>query len=84
MANSNGPDETFIANLVEAALRIGLLLLLLIWSFDIIRPFLMPILWAGILAISFMPLVQKLESLMGGRRGWAATSSADMLIARVR
>lgn len=66
-------DKLFVRNMVEAALRIGLISILLIMTYDIIRPFIIPIIWGGIIAIAAFPLVKRLEPALGGRRGLAAS-----------
>jgi predicted PurR-regulated permease PerM len=68
-----GYDPLFVRNMIESTLRIGLLLLLLVFSYDIIKPFTMPILWGAIIAMAAFPLVKWLEPKLGGRRGLAAT-----------
>ena len=68
-----GFDPLFVRNMVESSLRIGLLLLLLIMSYDIIKPFTIPILWGAVIAMAAFPLVKWLEPKLGGRRGLAAT-----------
>jgi len=68
-----GFDPLFVRNMVESSLRIGLLLLLLIMSYDIIKPFTVPILWGAVIAMAAFPLVKWLEAKLGGRRGLAAT-----------
>jgi predicted PurR-regulated permease PerM len=56
--------------------RLGLLLfygfifLLLVLSFLVLRPFLVPLGWAAILAVLFYPLLEKLKRLWGDT--WAA------------
>jgi predicted PurR-regulated permease PerM len=73
-ATSNtGYDRLFARNMVESALRIGLIFILLYLAYDIIRPFIIPIVWGGIIAIAAFPLVRWLQGLLGGRRGLAAT-----------
>jgi predicted PurR-regulated permease PerM len=66
-------DPLFVRNMVESALRIGLIFLLLIWTYDIIKPFTVPIIWGAIIAIAAFPLVRWLEPRLGGRRGLACT-----------
>lgn len=66
-------DRLFVRNMVESALRIGLIFGLLAVSYDIIRPFMIPLMWGGIIAIASFPLVKWLEPKIGGRRGMAAT-----------
>ncbi len=41
-------SSVFINNMVESSIRIGLLFVLLIWTYDIIKPFIIPpVLWGG-------------------------------------
>ncbi len=65
-------DPLFVRNMIESSLRIGLLLLLLIFTYDIIHPFVVPIMWGAIIAIAAFPLVKWLEPKLGGRRGLSA------------
>jgi predicted PurR-regulated permease PerM len=71
---SNNPayDKTMVNSMVESALRIGLIFFLLAWAFNIIRPFIIPIVWGGIIAIALMPIMLKLKQALGGRQKTAA------------
>ncbi|GIU15124.1 AI-2E family transporter [Shewanella sp. MBTL60-007] len=66
-------SKLFVANMVESAIRIGLLFILVVWTFDIIKPFVIPVLWGAIIAVALMPMTKKLEGALKGRRGIAAT-----------
>lgn len=66
-------SKLFVNNMMESAIRIGLLFMLLVWTFDIIKPFVIPVLWGAIIAVALMPMTQKLERALKGRRGLAAT-----------
>ncbi|RJP88149.1 MAG: AI-2E family transporter [Desulfobacteraceae bacterium] len=63
----NAGDADFIRKSIEACVRIGLIALLVVWSFLIVRAFINPVLWGIIIAIGFYPLHQKLSSIMGNR-----------------
>jgi predicted PurR-regulated permease PerM len=65
-------DARFVNRAVEAALRIGVLVVLVAWCFDIIRPFVTAVAWAAIIATAVFPLYQRLELGLGRRRGPAA------------
>ena len=66
--------KAYQALAIEAALRIGLLAGLLIWCFNILRPFVGPIVWGGVIATAAYPLfVGFRERLLGGRNAVAAT-----------
>ncbi|HYQ70868.1 MAG TPA: AI-2E family transporter [Gammaproteobacteria bacterium] len=66
-------DAVFQRRALEAAIRIGLVVLLVMWCFNIIRPFVMPILWGVIIAVAIYPLHMKISAALGGRRKTAAT-----------
>lgn len=68
-----GYDPLFVRNMIESSLRIGLLVLLLVLSYDIIKPFTVPIMWGAIIAMAAFPLVKWLEPKVGGKRGLAST-----------
>ena len=63
----------FVRNMIESTLRIGLLLILLLYTYEIIRPFTTPILWGAIIAMAAFPLVKWLQPKLGGNRALAAS-----------
>ncbi len=65
-------SSDFTNNTIEAAVRLGLLLLLATWCFKIITPFIVPVMWGVIIAVAIYPLFIKLKSVMGGRNKLAA------------
>ncbi|MFA0085742.1 AI-2E family transporter [Vibrio sp. 10N.261.51.F12] len=67
-------SKVFINNMVESAIRIGLLILLINFTYGIIKPFIIPVLWGAIIAVALLPLTKKLERTYGGKRGLAATT----------
>ncbi len=73
-------DRKFVRNMVESGLRIGLVFILLYLTYDIVRPFVTPILWGGIIAIAAFPLTARFERWLGGRRGLAATLVTLLMI----
>jgi predicted PurR-regulated permease PerM len=70
--SENPDDMVFQRRVLEAAIRIGLVLLLVIWCFNIVRPFIMPVLWGAIIAVAVYPLFVKFGSVLGNRRKLAA------------
>ena len=71
-AQENTQDRAFVRRAVEAAIRIGLVLLLVGWCFDIVRPFAVPVAWGIIIAVAVYPGYRRLESALGGRHVLAA------------
>lgn len=66
-------SEDFYNRAIYTALRISFIALLLIWSFLIIRPFIMLVLWGIIIAVAIYPLFKMLSKKFGGREKLAAT-----------
>ena len=65
-------DEDFYSRAIYTSLRIGFIALLLFWSLDIIKPFILPVIWGIIIAVSIYPFFQKILALVGNRRKTAA------------
>lgn len=61
-------SRDFVANAVEAAIRIGVLLALAFWCFRILQPFVTPVLWGVVLAIALHPTYCRLARALGGDR----------------
>ena len=66
-------DKVFVRRAVEASIRIGLVALLVAWCFQIVRPFIEPVVWGIIIAVAVYPAYRKIETAVGGRRAIAAT-----------
>ena len=66
---------------IESAIRIALIFLLVLWCFNIVKPFLLLTLWAAILAVAVYPLFDKLQSALGGREKLSATLMTLMALA---
>jgi predicted PurR-regulated permease PerM len=69
MTNSSQTSNqaTFVANALEAFIRIAVVSLLVIWCFKIGRPFIQIILWGIIIAVALRPIHSKIQSTLGGR-----------------
>jgi len=65
-------NTDFTQNTIEAAIRLGLLLLLAAWCFMIVYPFIGPVMWGVIIAVAIYPLFLKLKSALGQRNKLAA------------
>ena len=69
---SRQDNGVFTSRALEAAIRIGLLVVLVAWCFEIVRPFIVPVVWGVIIAVAAYPGYRRLRSAMGGRGGIAA------------
>ncbi len=65
-------NTDFTQNTIEAAIRLGLLLLLAAWCFRIVYPFIELVMWGVIIAVAIYPVFLKLKSAMGERNKLAA------------
>jgi predicted PurR-regulated permease PerM len=66
-------DDAVQTLALRLVIRIGVVLLMLLWCFSIVRPFLGPLIWAMIIAVAgYRPFVG-LQRLCGGSAGIAAT-----------
>ena len=57
---------------MEVLVRVGVLLVLVVWCFWITRPFIVAVLWGAILAVAVHPGYRRLCHWLGGREGLAA------------
>jgi predicted PurR-regulated permease PerM len=71
-ADSSKVDQRFLANAMASFLQIGALLVLLLWCFNIVKPFLGIIIWAIIIAVAVYPLHESLTARLGGREKTSA------------
>jgi predicted PurR-regulated permease PerM len=82
MANESSiDDKRFVNRAVEAAIRIGLIAILVSWCFSIVRPFITVMVWGIIIAIGVYPVYAWLKKLVGQREKMAATVFALIALA---
>ena len=74
-------EQQFLRLSVEAAIRIGLVAALVMFCFDIARPFLVPIVWGVIIAVAVYPGYRPLEARLGNRRVLAAALFTLLMLA---
>ena len=65
-------DDSYLEKVTEAVVRVGIVMLLLVWCFNIIRPFITPVVWGAILAVAVYPAYRWLIAKLGGREKVAA------------
>ena len=65
--DAEADDLRFSRQVVEAALRVGVLVLIGAWTLQIVRPFAEIVIWAVILAVAIHPLYAGLARRLGGR-----------------
>jgi predicted PurR-regulated permease PerM len=65
-------DERLFSRALETTVRIGLVLLLAVWCLAILRPFVLPVAWAVIIAVAVHPVYTRVREALGGRARLAA------------
>ncbi|MCZ6831601.1 MAG: AI-2E family transporter [Gammaproteobacteria bacterium] len=65
--------DDYVARSFEVFIRLGLMLGLVVWCFQIVRPFISPIVWGMIIAIALNPIYTWLLPKFKGHRGLTAT-----------
>jgi predicted PurR-regulated permease PerM len=66
--------KTHIVPAIEIAIKISALALLIGWCFLILKPFISPVVWGVIIAVSVYPLYNRLTAKLGNRRKLVAAS----------
>jgi predicted PurR-regulated permease PerM len=66
---------------VEIAIRLSLLILIAYWCFQIVSPFIMPVLWGIIIAIAVFPVFNYVQRKFGGRKKLTAVLITLLLLA---
>ena len=76
--------DAFVRKALEAVVRVGFVVLLVVWCFDIVKPFIGVLAWGIIITIAVQPLVERLVSAVGGRRKLASVIfTLSMLLALI-
>src|SRR3954470_18537417 len=70
-SNSSSRDQV-MGTVVELTIRLGVLGLLLYWSFFLIRPFITIAIWSVVLTVALYPVYDWMVNRLGGRRRLAA------------
>jgi len=60
-------------DIIQLAIRLGLLGFLIYWSFLLVQPFVPILAWSAVLAVALYPVFVRLAKLLGGRPRLAAT-----------
>jgi predicted PurR-regulated permease PerM len=77
MVMRNNPSYQDITRTTLAVLWIGVLIIAAFW---IVRPFLLPTIWATMIVVATWPVMLRLEKLLWGKRGLATAAMTVMLL----
>jgi len=73
MSNLQTNNEQIEKNVINLTVKLGILLLLFYWCFSIIQPFIIPVVWAVVIAVSLYPLYLMMLPRFNGKRGLTGT-----------
>ena len=65
--NTNSTNSNF-ERIVDIGIRLGVLALLLWWCFDIVKPFVLIVIWAIVIAVAIYPIFLSLTKVFRGKR----------------
>jgi len=72
-ADSSQVDQGFLANAMASFIQIAAVVVLAMWCFDIVSPFLNVIIWGLIISVAIYPVHVGLTARLGGRDKLSAT-----------
>jgi predicted PurR-regulated permease PerM len=72
-ANSSRTDDRFLSNAMASFIQIGALLLLLVFCYGIVAPFVSILVWAVVIAVGLYPAHTSLAAKLGGNTKMSAT-----------
>jgi predicted PurR-regulated permease PerM len=78
--NQHKPEKPHVNEAIDITIRVGLLVLAVGACYTILKPFLLLILWAVIIATGFYPLFNWLKKILNGKAGLAATIITVLLL----
>ncbi len=76
-------EKKFTARAFDITLRMLLVFGLIFWCFEIISPFIMPVLWALIIAVAVNPVQEIFEQKLKIKSAWAASIITVLLLSLV-
>jgi len=76
-------DKTVMMSkkVVDVAIRISVLAIMVVWTFFLIKPFLIPVIWGIIMAVALEPFIAKIGEILGGRKSLASLLFVLVIIA---
>ena len=78
--NIKQSGDEFEKRALEAAIRISVVAVLVVWTYQIVKPFLMPVIWGIIIAVAVEPFIARCVHIAGGRRKLVASLFALVVV----
>jgi predicted PurR-regulated permease PerM len=64
--NTSSNNDVATKKIVETAIKLGMILMLFVWCFYIVQPFIVPLVWSLIITVSIYPVYSRIVILLGG------------------
>ena len=61
-------ESSLTQQVIDIAIRVAVIAVLLAWCFQILRPFISPVIWGIIIAVTLLPVYEKINARLGDRR----------------
>ncbi len=74
-------NKIFTKNVIEAVIKLSILGIMVSWTFLLIKPFMMPVIWGIILAVALEPFIAWFAKILGGKRSLASVLFVLVVIA---
>jgi predicted PurR-regulated permease PerM len=71
--SGNARDKAYFNRTIEMLIRLGVVAILVVYCYQIVRPFVIPVVWGVIIAVAMHPTFARLRAALGDRNGLAAT-----------
>ena len=72
-ADSSSVDKSFLANAMASFIQISAVVLLVLWCFSIVSPFLNVVVWGIVISVALYPAHVNITQRLGGREKMSAT-----------
>ena len=79
-ASKSGDRDAFVRNAIEAAVKIGVVLIIVWWCFLIMWPFIGIVVWGIIIAVAIYPMAAWVGTRLGGRYKTAAAIMTVLML----
>ena len=77
----NTLNEQVEKNVINLTVKLAVLLLLYFWCFSIIQPFIVPVIWAAVIAVSLYPVYLIMLKKLNGHKGLTGTIFTLLILA---
>ena len=61
-------ETSLTQKVIDITIRLGVLAVIIAWCFHILRPFVSPVIWGSIIAVTLLPVYEKINTKLGDRR----------------